>query len=236
MKYGELELAQMHTRALFVHDESDRLLRVNEPDPEDPAPRFYMIRTTSGNIWRTRHDLPSDAAAGLERLAAEEPVASDASGLRADPYYLAEYTELLRRHAPISSIDTGPAYYLPELDAPLNAVTITPANVGLLEPYYPYTRGRYAELAPVVVCVADGVAVAVCYSARITDQVAEAGVHTVEGYRGHGYALAAVRGWAAGIRASGRLPLYSTAWGNAASQAVAAKLGAVLYGVDFGIT
>ena len=173
--------------------------------------------------------------AELERLAAEEPVAGDLEELRGPPSHLAEYMELLKRHAPIGSTEAGPAYYLPELDPPTETVAIAPENVGLLEAYYPYTRSGHAELAPVVVRVVDGVAVAVCYSARITAQVAEAGVHTVEAYRGRGYATDVVRGWAAGIRATGRLPLYSTSWENMASQAVAAKLGAVLYGVDFSL-
>jgi hypothetical protein len=34
----------------------------------------------------------------------------------------------------------------------------------------------------------------------------------------------------------GRRPLYSTSWANTASQAVAAKLGAIQYAVEFSIT
>jgi RimJ/RimL family protein N-acetyltransferase len=238
MNYSHLELARLHTDALFVHDANNRLLRVNEPDPEGPAPRFFMFRTISGNIWRTRHDLPAALTIELERLAASEPAASNTSELREPPYHLSEITELLKQRAPLNNIDSGPAYYLPELHPPsgTGTITITQANLTLLEPNYPYTRTRYRELAPVVVRVVDGVAVAVCYSARITAQVAEAGVHTVEAYRGRGYAVEVVRGWAAGISASGRLPLYSTSWENTASQAVAANLGAVLYGVDLSIT
>jgi hypothetical protein len=125
----------------------------------------------------------------LERLAADEPVVGDLRELREPPYHLAEYTELLKQHAPLSSMDMGPAYYLPELHPPMGTVLITPENVTLLEDYYPYTRSRHAELAPVVVRVMDRVAVAVCFSARIAAQVAEAGVHTVESYRGRGYAV-----------------------------------------------
>jgi hypothetical protein len=238
MNYSHLELARMHANALYVHDANNRLLRVNEPDPDGPAPRFFMVRTTSGNLWRTRYDLPADLATELERVAADEPVISDLSEQTEPCRHLAQYTELLKQHAPLSSIDTGPAYYLPELPPPTGTgtVTITPANLTLLDAYFPFARSRHAELGPVVVRVMEGVAVAACFSARITAQVAEAGVYTVERYRGRGYAVEVVRGWAAGIRATGRLPLYSTSWENMASQAVAAKLGAAPYGLDFSIT
>ncbi|HEX8218569.1 MAG TPA: GNAT family N-acetyltransferase [Chloroflexia bacterium] len=236
MNYSSLELAGMQAEALFVHDANDRLLRVNEPEPDGPPPRFFMVRTMSGNLWRTRYDMPAELSAELGGLVTREPVANDLRALREPPFHLAEYTKLLEQHAPPGSADAGPAYYLPELPPPTETVTIMPANAALLEAHYPYTRSRYVELAPVVVRVADGEAVAVCCSARITARVAEAGVHTVEAYRGRGFAADVVRGWAAGIRAMGRRPLYSTSWENTASQAVAAKLGAVLYGADFSIT
>ncbi len=227
---SDRDLARLQAEALYVHDPHGRLLRVNEPDPQDPVPRFLLIRTRHGNLWRTRHDLPADLAAALDGLAADEPVGVD---LATPPVHLAAYTDLLGRHA---APDAGPAYYLPDLAAPPGTVTITLANADLLRAHYPITLSELAQRAPVVVCVADGVAVAACSCARTTARVAEAGIHTVEAYRGRGYAVATARGWAAAVRTQGKLPLYSTSWDNTASQAVAARLGAVLYGVDFSLT
>lgn len=232
MNDSDLDLARLQAAALYVHDPHGRLLRVNEPDPQDPVPRFLLIRTRHGNLWRTRHDLPPDLAAALDGLAADEPVGVD---LATPPAHLAAYTDLLGRHAAPGAPDAGPAYYLPDLAAPPGTVTITPANADLLRAHYPTTLSELAQRAPVVVCVADGEAVAACSCARTTAQVAEAGIHTVEAYRGRGYAVATARGWAAGVYAQGKLPLYSTSWANTASQAVAARLGAVLYGVDFSL-
>lgn len=231
----DFELAQMQAVALFVHDERARLLRINEHDPSEPPPRFFLSRTAGGNLWRTRFDLQEDLARALEQLAAREPVVSD---LSQPARYEAEYIALLEQHAPLSNTYAGPAYYLPELSPPagIGTVVITPANAALVEAYYPYTRSHYDELAPVVAYVEDGAAVSVCFSARITEHVAEAGVHTVERYRGRGYAAETVRGWAAPIRAMDRLPLYSTEWGNAASLAVARKLVAVQYAVELSLT
>jgi hypothetical protein len=231
----DIELARLQAAALFVHDERGRLLRINESDPAEPAPRLFLSRTSEGNLWRTRYDLPTDLAIALERLAADEPIVTD---LSQPAHYEAEYIALLERHAPLTNTYTGPALYLPNFTPPAGAqaVTITPANAALLELYYPYARREYAELVPVIVRVEDGVAVSICFSARITEQVAEAGVHTAEHYRGHGYAAETVRGWASAIRAMGRLPLYSTEWDNAASRAVARKLGAVQYAVELSLT
>ncbi len=233
MNYSPLELAQLQAAALYVQDADGRLLRVNEPEPDDAVPRFFLARTPAGHLWRTCYDVPAERTAQLARLAADEPVPSD---LRAPPQYLAEYSALLQQDAPIRSTQSGPAYYLPPRAPARGTVGITPQNAALLRAHFPYTLRRLAERAPVVVVVADGVAVAACYTVRITAQAAEAGVDTIAGYRGRGYAVATVGGWAAGIRAGGKLPLYSTAWENTASQAVARKLGAVQYGVDFSIT
>jgi hypothetical protein len=41
--------------------------------------------------------------------------------------------------------------------------------------------------------------------------------------------------WAAAIRASGRIPLYSTSWSNTGSLAVARKLGLSVYASDWSV-
>jgi predicted GNAT family acetyltransferase len=75
----------------------------------------------------------------------------------------------------------------------------------------------------------------VCFSARNTPVAAEAGVDTVEEFRGRGYAPAVVAAWARAVRQEGRVPLYSTSWDNLASRSVARKLGLVMYGADFSL-
>ena len=54
---------------------------------------------------------------------------------------------------------------------------------------------------------------------------AEAGVETAARFRGRGLAPQVTAAWALAIRASNRLPLYSTSWSNEPSLAVARKLG-----------
>jgi hypothetical protein len=230
--YTGLDLLRMQIDALYTHDAKGRLLSINEHNAFDPAPRFFLGCTAHGNLWRIRYDIPADLAAELERLAAAEPLLADGE----PPRYRDQYADLLKQHAPVSAIEAGPAYILPDLDPSTSAVIITPQNANVLEANYPYTLSTLKERSPVTVMVADGVAVAACYCARITSQVAEAGVHTEETHRGQGYAEEIVRAWTGAVRVSGRLPLYSTSWDNTASQRVAAKLGAVQYAEDFSIT
>lgn len=231
--YTDIDLIQMHVEALFVHDTNGKLLRINEPDPTSPAPQFFLVRAAEGNLWRTRHDLSPDLSAELGQLAASEPVSRGGFEL---PRYAAEYIALLQHHTPLMTVESEFDYYLPEMDAPRDVVTITAENRSLVQTHFAWFYDTLADYAPVVAAVADGTAVAVCFCSRITPQVAEAGVYTEANYRGHGYATAVAQGWAAAVRSTGRLPLYSTSSSNHASQAIAKKLGAVQYGLDFSIT
>ena len=103
-------------------------------------------------------------------------------------------------------------------------------------------RGGFEKLVeelpdwqPFVAVMEGGRAASVCRSVRLTPEAHEAGVETLSEHRGKGYAKEAVAGWARLVRAMGAIPLYSTSWDNAASQAVARKLGLALYGADFQI-
>lgn len=226
---SDLQLLQVQVEALFTHDARGRINRVHEPDGER-APRFFFGRTSGGNIWRCRDDLPEEAVRTLDRLVAAEPVRDD---LRAEPRNLGAFLEALRAEGEIEPSWSGPAYRFPETLPVLTAVTrITRANIQLLRPMAPDLDAvlrTFEAREPRMAVIEDGVAVSLCYSARLTDRAAEAGVVTLERYRGRGHASAVVAGWAAAVRASGRIPLYSTSWDNLASRAVARRLRLVQY-------
>ena len=86
--------------------------------------------------------------------------------------------------------------------------------------------------APAFVVMDQGRVISLCHSSRTSDLAAEAGVETLEGYRGRGYAAAVTLAWAETVRAEGRIPLYSTSWENHASRALADRLGLALFGAD----
>jgi predicted GNAT family acetyltransferase len=73
-------------------------------------------------------------------------------------------------------------------------------------------------------------------SARLAPRADEAGLETMLAYRRRGFGVTVTAAWAGIVQAEGRLALYSTSWDNAASQAVAARLGGRQYGEDFSIS
>lgn len=230
MHYTDFELAQLQAEALFVHDADGRMVRVNEPEPEPPvpAPRFFFSRTAAGNLWRTRYDVPDALATELARLAADEPLVSD---FDAPLRHVQAYEALLGG----SALEAHLSYWLPEQAPSTQAALLTAADAPLLQAHFGWLAQTVPIYAPVGAALADGVVVAVCFCSRITAQVAEAGAYTAEAYRGHGYATEAARSWAAGVRGTGRLPLYSTTPDNFASQSIARKLGAVQYGMTYSV-
>lgn len=229
----DLALMTLQTEALYVHDERGRLLHTREPDRE-PAPRFFMGRTRAGNLWRFRHDLPEELVRRLDALARAEPIATD---LRGEPSQLARIREVLGGHGAVSQLWMGPAYAFPDpLPPASDALRIDASNAGLLVGQFAWLQRAWEVVGPVAASLAEGRIVSVCFCARSTTRVAEAGVETLTDARRRGHAGRAVTAWAHLVRESGRIPIYSTAWGNLASQGVAGKLGLRLYGVDLSLT
>jgi hypothetical protein len=244
MQWSDGELLALQIEAHFTHDAAGRIVAVNAPDG-GPAPRFFLGRSRVGNGWRVRHDVPPATARRLEALAAGEPVRAD---LPEQPLCLEALRDALRADQDVHEVYAGPAYRFPAderatagrpYDVPAPPVTrITPTNVHLLRQLDWDLRTLPAELAgwePMLALVEDDLAVALCFSSRRTARAAEAGVNTLASHRGRGYAPLVVAAWAHAIRASGRVPLYSTSWENHASQAVARKLGLLQYAADLSV-
>jgi hypothetical protein len=229
---SDLDYMALQVGVLYRLDGAGRLRCINEAH-EPPAPRFFIGRTQHGNLWRFRHDLPGELCQELERLCAAEPVTTDFTD---PPVHATAIKGALANYAPVINEYRGPAYWIPaSYLVPSHVVLITDANQYLLLPGFPEMAPTTGANGPVVAAVVDGTAVAVCHTARITAAAAEAGVKTLLDSRGQGHATAAVAEWAAAIRQSGRLPLYSTWWENHASQGVALKLGMVFYGEDWSL-
>ncbi|MGA1195139.1 MAG: GNAT family N-acetyltransferase [Candidatus Latescibacterota bacterium] len=193
-----------------------------------------MGYTKSDFIYRFRHDLPSVLCKQLEDLIHSTPFPTDSHH---HPLCNKEIEALLLSHSPIERIWSGPAFRFPEhIALKTNAVKIDKSNTYLLKFGFLDWIPELDFIQPCLAIIADGHAVSVCQSVRKSPLAEEAGIDTLDAYRGNGYAPLAVIGWAQSVREKGKIPLYSTSWENRASQRVAQKLGLIQYGVNYHIT
>ena len=133
-------------------------------------------------------------------------------------------------------IDSGPSFVFPEAIAEAPG-TVCVDDVALLDHRFSgWQASEIPECAPIVGVVEDGHAVSVCFCARRSDVAAEAGVETAVELRGRGMGPRVTAAWAVAVRASGRIPLYSTSWSNEASLAVARKLGLVAFASTWSVS
>ena len=225
-----LALMRKRVATLYRCDDRDRILSINY-FAGGAVPRLHLMRTAHGNIARYRHDVPDDLVAKLDRICEREPVADPPTR---EPVLIEELLDVLGLGPANEDRWSGPAYTIDRDLTPLvPPIAIHEANAqllcGKLEEWLPdVTRSQ-----PLMAVVADGRAVSLCASVRVSDVVHCAGAETLPEYRRRGFVVSAVAGWARAVRALGATPFYSTSWDNVASQAVAARLGASLAGVDF---
>jgi hypothetical protein len=171
----------------------------------------------------------------LQALAADEPPLGD----RWDPpAHAAAYVRLLGTDTRTFESGSELIYWFGADVAPgVPPVAIDESNAHLLrgglEDWLPDVPHRQ----PMMAMIENGQAVSLCASVRITATSHEAGVETLPGYRRRGHAVSAVAGWAGAVRGRGvGMMFYSTSWENAASRAVAARLGLIPIGTDFSVS
>jgi hypothetical protein len=224
------ELLETHVRTLFALDGDGKLAAINEPLPQRPAPpRVFVARTADAVAVHVRADVPPTTEAAVRAAIAAVPPCrpGEPSGITA------ALGPLLAADAPVTRTSEGPAFLFADaLFGGFGALKLYPANAALLHPELATWGPELRYRRPAFAVVRDRQAVAICASARISPEAAEAGVETVAAYRGQGCAQVAVEAWAAAIRESGRVPFYSTSWGNAASRAVARKLALIPFAED----
>jgi GNAT acetyltransferase-like protein len=226
-------LLRTHVGTLFTQDSAGRLLAINQPGGK-PAPRFFLGWTNEGPAWWIRADLPDHLEHSLTAICTTMPIQPELSQavLPAQPF-----VSVLEHQEAVQRIWAGPAFRFPaDLDPSPVAVPITHSNAEVLRPYLAPWQDDVARGQTLYAVLHDGAAVSVCASVRCSAAAEEAGVETAVAFRGKGYAAPAVRAWAIAVRKAGRTPLYSTAWTNGASLALARKLALVQFANDLHIT
>lgn len=225
---------ELHIGTLYRLDGNGRLCAINEAG-YPPAPRFYLGRTTEGNSWRFSADLSNDIVEAIDKLCRAEAIATD---LAPPPQSYQAIHKLLEQPVTPPNEYRGPAYWIPQNDAhSSNATLIDDTNAHLLQAHFSWLLEPtlFSQGWPVAVVAEGDKAVSVCFCSRIPGRATEAGLNTMEGFGGKGYAAAAVTCWANELWRRGILPLYSTSWANLASQRVAHKVGAIQYGEDWNV-
>lgn len=230
-------LPALHLDVLYETDDRGRPLRVRGSDR--PAPLAHLLRTPFGNRWLIGATLPEDTAARLDTAFADEPVTDPDEWEQHEPRCLEVVRALLDpfRHPDREEPEyRGPAFAFPDDLVVIGAseVYLPDGDASVVSAALAWiTTASEAERPLAVARDERGVVVSVCHSARATSEGAEAGLETAPEARRHGHALAVTSRWAMEVRATGRAPLYSTAWDNEASRAVARRLGLVRYAEDW---
>jgi hypothetical protein len=220
---GQLEVS-------YARDRHGRLVATRDAEPR-PAPRLHLGRSAEGNVWALRADVEAPCAEEIARACAGEAPLRLAAPHR-PPTCRERVVALL---APVERELRGPAYVLPrDLPRDGRARLATFEEASEWSEAFPWLANDFSSIQPVAVAFDHGRPASICHSPRGWTQAAtEAGVETLEPFRNRGLATAAVACWALAVQATGRLAFYSTSWDNHASQAVARRLSAHLYGEDW---
>jgi hypothetical protein len=222
-----MSTAELYVQTSFVLNAAGRIVVTREPGGTR-GPLLSIVRSGAGCAWAVRADVPEDVARELDQLARDEPPARD---LRDPPLYARRYIAMLAERLGTAGTGTkmlqsdGPAFSFPDaLPQPSGVVVIEDEEL-LQRNFRGWARGEIrAGRAPVFAVVESGYPVSVCFCARSSDAAAQAGLETAGPYRRRGFGARVTAAWALAIRASGRVPLYSTSWSNRASLGVARRL------------
>ena len=215
------ELVDARVAVLFTTDTSGDLTGLNEPGGKAP-PLVYLCRSDAGVLVRfaasTTVPLREDVRAFASALPAFVP------GVQHDRA-AEDLQDLVANHVPPASAWQGPAFTFPLAFLPaVGAMPLLPADATRLHPALAAWEPDLTISQPCLAVFRERLAVALCCSARSSISMSEAGVETVEQFRGQGCGVLAVRAWSAAVHESGRTPLYSTSWQNAASLGLARHL------------
>lgn len=210
---------ELYLQTSFRFNADGRIASTREPRATR-GPVFYLVRGTEGCAWAVRCDVPHPIARELGQIAADEPPTTD---FRAPPAHAHRYRSLID-----GEIDAGPAFHFPDALEPNEAVFVDDVR-RLTRHFRDWREDEVEGRKPIAAIEKDASAISVCCCARRSDHAAEAGLETAPAFRGYGFGGRVTAAWGLAVRASGRIPLYSTSWHNTASLAVARKLGLMMY-------
>ena len=218
----KLMTPEVELTTTYVTDGHGRIVSTREPHASH-GPLFTIIRSSTACAWAIRNDVPGNVAEEIASLARGEPQIGD---LETAPLHSARYLSLTGGRRGFS----GPAFIFPEVLPKTSGAMLVQDERSLERNFRGWKPGEIAAgRAPVLAIAEEGYPVSICFCARRSEVAAAAGLETAASFRGRGFAPLVVAAWARAVQSTGRIPLYSTAWTNVASLAVARKLGLVAY-------
>jgi hypothetical protein len=224
----ELELMRLRLEVDYTFDERGRMLKTNEPldIARADAPDLVVGFAGEQRMLLAGASLSDELVDRLNVIPADRISEDQASA------YIGRVDRLLASVGQWTR-GGGPVYRFAGTPSPDEmAVEITEENRGTLRKHFLWLDDEFGGWGKAFAVVRDGAAVSLCFSSRLDDRSAEAGLETVPDYRGQGLAALVTQSWAASVHDSGRIPFYSTSFDNTASQAVARKLGLIQIGED----
>ncbi len=219
----DIDLLRDHVSALFVLDDDERLVAINEPwDRSKPAPLVYVGRTLDAKLavyWR--YDMDRRLYRAISHLARE------------GVYDPAVYAELVGAGCIVEEL----CYAVPPMNTEhKQCIILRPDNIDDFDLYeFYWLKDEIHTDQPCCVYIEDERAVSVCRSVRISDGH-EAGLETALEYRGKGYAKHVLFAWSMQVFAMNKIPLYSTLRTNAPSRRIAEKSQLHLFAEAFHIS
>jgi GNAT superfamily N-acetyltransferase len=220
------DLMRIQAFTLYVLDDKDKIVSVNEPG-ETSAPLIFIGKTRNSILKYFKNDLPQPVIDEINHQITQKDL------------NILCICKILEKYKTLKNVWIGPAYSFPDtFSTPCdkNIGLITESNRHYLTKYFSDINDNYEQRTPIMAYIIDGEAVSICCCARRSNRAIEASLYTVEPYRGKGFADKVVNEWGREVAKLGYIPLYSTSWENLSSQRVAQKLGLIQYGMDFSIT
>ena len=210
-------LLEKHIEALYIMNSQSKLVAINEPwDKTKPAPKLYIGKTIDGNIiYRFACNVPFGLIKKIEIYLNKELINDKIE-------YIQEYSEILNSNNNVEEI----IYYFDYIKHNLieNCIQINEDNIkehALKD--FKWLKDEIKYCQPCYGIINNRQIISICRSVRITKEAHEAGIETIEKYRGNDLARKVLINWATNVIERGCIPLYSTLKENISSKRVAEK-------------
>ena len=186
-----------------------------------------------GFVFAFRHDITPDLELHLSALLADHVHLPDFAA-RTLPECL---LDVVSGFGGLSVRHFGPAYCFPTVTRPWPEVAcVSPTENKQLHQQLGSMAAHLDLVQPVIAKVIDGQIASTRQTVRAAGRLVEAGVETRPEWHSRGHGTAVVLGWALKCLQTGRVPLYSTSWDNAASMALARHLNLIHYATELSIS